>query len=79
MMQFSVLLAFPRLQQASQHTTTVEIASMDKTLISVSPSSVTFTASNWSTPQYVNLTAGEGSVLVVWEKGPGDVHQCDRV
>ncbi|KFM22665.1 hypothetical protein F751_0461 [Auxenochlorella protothecoides] len=49
--------ASPRLQQAPQHTTTVEIASMDKTLISVSPSSVTFTASNWSTPQYVNLTA----------------------
>uniref|UniRef100_A0A1D2AFF0 Peptidase S1 domain-containing protein n=2 Tax=Auxenochlorella protothecoides TaxID=3075 RepID=A0A1D2AFF0_AUXPR len=46
-----------QLQQAPQHTTTVEIASMDKTLISVSPSSVTFTASNWSTPQYVNLTA----------------------
>uniref|UniRef100_A0A1D2A3X2 Peptidase S1 domain-containing protein n=1 Tax=Auxenochlorella protothecoides TaxID=3075 RepID=A0A1D2A3X2_AUXPR len=46
-----------QLQQASQHTTAVEIASMDKTLISVSPSSVTFTASNWSTPQYVNLTA----------------------
>ncbi|KAL6784394.1 hypothetical protein ACKKBF_B01615 [Auxenochlorella protothecoides x Auxenochlorella symbiontica] len=46
-----------QLQQAPQHTTTVEIASMDKTLISVSPSSVTFTASNWSTPQYVDLTA----------------------
>ncbi|KAL6774623.1 hypothetical protein ACKKBG_A25715 [Auxenochlorella protothecoides x Auxenochlorella symbiontica] len=49
-----------QLQQAPQYTTTVEIASMDKSLISVSPSSVTFTANNWSTPQYINLTAVDG-------------------
>lgn len=60
-----------RLQQAPSGPVTINISSLSPSLVNVSAPSVTFSPANWSSAQYINITAGEMCVCVLGVGGGG--------